>query len=84
MSLFCDALLCVRSSFAIILKLVALLLLSYRCIVIINVLWFFLKVRWIGLQCVIVIFPYHTHFFFVTAILCVCLPACKHKVWMYA
>ena len=42
MSLFCNALLCVHSSFAIILKrkrnLVALLLLSYRCIVTINVL----------------------------------------------
>ena len=42
MSLFCYALLCVDSSFAIILKrkrtLVALLLLSYRCIVTINVL----------------------------------------------
>ena len=45
--LFCYALLCVHSSFAIILnwkrKLVALLLLSYRCIVTINVLWFLLS-----------------------------------------
>ena len=44
----CYALLCVHSSFAIILKgnrkLVALLLLSYRCIVTINVLWLFLTV----------------------------------------
>ena len=42
LSLFCYALLCVHSNFAIILKrkrkLVALLLLSYRCIVTINVL----------------------------------------------
>ena len=63
--LFCYALLCVHSSFAIILKrkrkLVALLLLSYRCIVTINVLWLFLKVLWVGLQCVIVVFPDHTH-----------------------
>ena len=48
MSLFSYALLCVHSSFAIILKrkrkLVALLLLSYRCIVTINVLWLFLTV----------------------------------------
>ena len=29
-----------------------------------NVLWLFLTVPWIGLQCVIVIFPDHTHFFF--------------------
>ena len=65
LSLFCYALLCVHSSFAIILKrkrkLVALLLLSYRCVVTINGLWFFLTMPWIGLQCVIVVFPDHTH-----------------------
>ena len=48
LSLFCYALLCVHFSFAIILKmkrkLVALLILSYRCIVTINVLWLFLTV----------------------------------------
>ena len=64
----CYALLCVHSSFAIVLKrkkkLVALLLLSYRCIVIINVLWLFLTVPWVGLQYVIVIFPDHTHLLF--------------------
>ena len=41
LSLFCEAILCVHSSLAIILKkkrkLVALLLLSYRCIVTINI-----------------------------------------------
>ena len=42
-------------------KLVALLVLSYRCIVTINVLWLFLRVLWVGLQCVIVVFPDHTH-----------------------
>ena len=65
LSLFCYALLCVHSSFAIILKrkrkLVALLLLSYRCIVTINVLWLFLAVSWAGLQCVIVVFPDRTY-----------------------
>ena len=59
------ALLCVLSSVAIILKrkrkLVALLLLSYRSIVTINVLWLFLTVPWVGLQNVIVVFPDHTH-----------------------
>ena len=59
LSLFCYALLCVHSSFAIILerkrKLVASLLLSYRCSVTINVLWLFLAVSWVGLQCVIVV-----------------------------
>ena len=53
------------SSFAIILKkeieLVALLLLSYGCIVTVNVLWIFLTVAWIGLKCVTVVIPEHTH-----------------------
>ena len=40
---------------------VAVLLLSYRCIVTINVLWLFLTVPWVGLQYVIVVFPDHTH-----------------------
>ena len=65
LSLFCHALLCVHSSFAIILKrrkrLVALLLWSCMCIEIINVLWLFLAVPWVGLQCVIVVFPDRTH-----------------------
>ena len=61
------ALLFVHSSFAIILKrkreLVALLLLSIRCHVTFNVLWFFfLMVPWVGLQCFIVVFPDHTYF----------------------
>ena len=68
LGLFCYALLCVHSSFAIILKrkrkLVAFLLLSYRFIVTINVLWLFLTVSWVGLQCVIVVFPNHTHLVF--------------------
>ena len=55
-------------SFANILKrkrsLVALLLLSYRCIVTINVLWLFLMVPWVGMQCMIVVFPGHTHLLF--------------------
>ena len=69
LSLFCYALLCDHSSFAIILKrkrkLVRFLSLSYRCIVTtkIYVLWLFLMVPWFGLQCVIVEFPDHTHFF---------------------
>ena len=65
MSIRCYGLLCVHSSFAIIMKrerkLVALLLLSYRCIVTINVLWLILTLPWVGLQYVIVVFPDHTH-----------------------
>ena len=67
-SLFCYALLCVHSSFSIILKRerkqVTLLLLSNRCIVTINALWLFLRVPWAGLQCVSVVFPDHTHLLF--------------------
>ena len=63
--LFCYALLCVHSSLTIILKwkrkLVALLLLSCKCNVTINVLCLFLTVPWVGLQCVILVFPDHTH-----------------------
>ena len=63
--LFYYALLCVHSSFAIILKkkrkIVALLLLSYRCIVTISVMWPFSTMPWVELQCVIVIFPDHSY-----------------------
>ena len=84
LSLFCYALLCVHSSFAI--RLVVLLLLSYRCIVTITVLWLYLAVPWVGLQCVIVVFPDHIHFFFIykscfilvyVALLCI-----DRKLWI--
>ena len=65
----CYALLCGYSNCAIILKrtrkLVALLLLSYSCSVTINVMWLFLTVPWVGLQCVIVGFADHTHLLFI-------------------
>ena len=81
LSLFCYALICVLSSFAIILKrkrkLVALLLLSYICIVTVNVMWVFLTVHRVGLQYVIVVFPEHTNFF---------IPVCplKSGLWDYS
>ena len=66
--LFCYALFCVYSIFAIFLmrkrKLDVLQLLSYRCIATINILWLFLAVPWVGLQCAIVAFPDHTHLIF--------------------
>ena len=49
----------VLSSFAIILtkrELVALLSLSFGCLVTENVMWLFLTVPWVGLQCVIAVF----------------------------
>ena len=70
LSLFWYAILCVLSSFAVILKrkrereMVAFLLPSYGCVGIVNVLWLFLTVSWVGLQCVIAVFPDHTHLLF--------------------
>ena len=47
---------------------VALLLLSSWCLVIVIVLCLFLAVTWVGLQCMIVVFPDHTHLIFSGAI----------------
>ena len=67
-SMFCCALFCVLSSFAIISirkrELVVLLCLFSLCLVIVVVQWLFLTVPWVGLQCVIVVFPDHTHLLF--------------------
>ena len=40
-------------------------ILSYNCIATVNVLWFFLTVPWVDLQCVIVVFLDHTNLFFI-------------------
>ena len=65
-SIFCCTFLYVPSSFAIILmgkrELVALLNLSFWCLVIVVLL--FLAVPWVSLQFVIVVFPDHTHLLF--------------------
>ena len=67
LSSICFALNCVHSSFAIILKrkrkLIALLLLSYRCLVTVSVPG--LTVPWVILLCVFLVFPDHTHLLFV-------------------
>ena len=59
------ALLYVNSSFAAILmrkrEQIALSLLSFGCLVTVNVLSHFLMVPWVGLQCVIVVLPDYTH-----------------------
>ena len=61
------AVLCFLSRFAIILmgkrELVVLLCWSSWCLVTVIVLWLFLALPWVGLQCVVV-FPGHTHSFF--------------------
>ena len=46
------------------LELVALLLLSLLFLVTVSVLWLFLMLPWVGLRCVIVVFPHHTHLLF--------------------
>ena len=65
MSLFSYVSIGAHSSFAFILKrkrkLAALLVLSYRGIATVNVLWLIPTVPWVGLQCVIVVNPDHTH-----------------------
>ena len=70
LSLFRYTLLCVVSSFAIILKrkreLAALLLLSNGCLVTVYVLWLFLTVPLVGLLCMVVVFPDYTHLCFKT------------------
>ena len=58
-SLLWYVLLYVLSTFAVLTRkreLIALLLLSFGCLVTVNVLWLFLTVPWAGLQCVIVVF----------------------------
>ena len=65
-SMFCCALLCVHSSFAIISmgkrELAALLSLSSWCLM--SVVWLFLTLPWVCLQFVIMVFPDRTHLLF--------------------
>ena len=67
LSLFWYAFLCALSSFANILtrmsKLFALLLLSFGHLVAVYVLWLSLLVPWVGLLCVVLIFPNHAYLF---------------------
>ena len=37
---------------------------SFGCLVTVNVLWLFLMVAWVGLQFVIEVIPDHTHLLF--------------------
>ena len=71
-SLFSYSLLCVLPSFAIFLtrkrELVAVVLLSFRCLVTVNVLLHLLTVPWAGLQCVIKLFCDQTPFPFSTPV----------------
>ena len=66
--LFLYLLLCVLSSFVIILsrkrELIVLLLLSFLCLVAVNVLWLFHTMSWVRLLCVFVVFHDNTHLLF--------------------
>ena len=57
---FLYALLCVPSRVPIILKRKIMFLLSHPCLAVLYVLWLFLTVPWVGLQCVMVVFTDHT------------------------
>ena len=59
--------LCLYSSAIIMIRqreLAALLLLASWCIMTVSVLWFFLMVSWVGLLCMIEVFPDHNHLVF--------------------
>ena len=47
-------------------ELVALLVLSFGCLITVNVLWLFLAVLLVGLQFVTVVFPDHSPLLFVS------------------
>ena len=63
-SMFCCALLCIFSSFAIIMMGKRELVVLLVGLVSVIVLWLFLMVLWVGLQCVNVVFPNHTYLLF--------------------
>ena len=60
-------------------QLIALLLLSFGCLVTINVLPLFLTVPCVGLHSVIVLFPDHTHLLCNENIISICVPY-RHKM----
>ena len=60
-TLFCNAVIYVLSCFAIISLSKKLNLCSCFCVAV-SILYLFLMMPWVGLQCVIVAFPGHTHF----------------------
>ena len=49
------------------------------CIVTINVLWLFLVVPWVGLQCVIVVLSDHTHLIFAYV---TCMNIKSNRCWL--
>ena len=66
-SMFWCGLLCVHSSFAIMLmgkrEMVALLCFTLSSWSLVIIVWLFLMMPWVCLQFVIVVFPDHTHYF---------------------
>ena len=65
-------------------KLVALLLLSNKCIVSVNVLWLFIMVLRVGLPCVIVVLNDHTDLHFVPSTTNLLFPLLKFSIIIFA
>ena len=63
-------------------ELVALLSLSYWCLVIVA--WLFLAVPWICLRFVIVVFSDHTHLLFLLKVLCMVNPPLYDHLFSFA
>ena len=66
-------------------KLVALLLLSNKCSVTLNVLWLFITVLhlYVGLQCVIVVLTDYTHLLFVPSTTYLLFPLLKFAIIIF-
>ena len=57
---------------------------SYGCLVSVYVMWFFLMESWVGLQCVIMVFPDHTHLIcFLFCCILLKTHTCIHCIYMY-
>ena len=81
-----SALFNVHPSFAIIImrkrELVALLLLSFGCLVTVNVMSLFLAVPLVGLQCVIVVHPDQIHSLSDLNLRCIHMPTCTLTLYL--
>ena len=66
-SMFCCAVMCALSCFAVIFfmgkrdRAGSVFCLVFRYLLTVIVMWFFLMVPWVGLQCVLVVIPNHAH-----------------------
>ena len=61
----------------------AFVVLPSECLVTVYVLWLFLTVPWVGLQCVIVVFPDHTYLLFLFSCRLLKTHTHIHCIYMY-